>query len=61
MVNNRRIIKMPKHVISTDNWVSYKIGTLFQSNKKRIPSVCDISKANLKKGTVQRIGITLKS
>lgn len=43
--NNRRIIIVQKHVINTENWSQYKIGTLFQSNKKRIPSGCDIPKA----------------
>lgn len=52
---------MQKHVINTENWSQYKIGTLFQSNKKRIPSGCDIKKANLKKGTVQRISNSSKN
>lgn len=52
---------MQKHAINTENWSLYKIGTLFQSNKKRIPSGCDITKANLKKGTVQRISNSSKN
>lgn len=52
---------MPKHVIRTDNWVHYKIGTIFQSNKKTITSGSDIPKAQLTLGTVPRIGATSKN